>query len=81
MAAGVNGHTISTDPLDGGGGCRYRRFSLLRLLRSDLSLKEIANELFISHNTIKSYTKSIYRKLGVTSRSAALEAAADLDLI
>jgi len=37
--------------------------------------------MYISHNTIKSYTKSIYRKLGVTSRSAALETAAELDLI
>jgi len=58
-----------------------REAEVLRRLRSDLSLRQIAAELFISHNTVKSYTKSIYRKLGVTSRSAALEAAADLDLI
>ncbi len=57
-----------------------RELDVLRLLRSDLSLREIANELYISHNTIKSYTQSIYRKLGVTSRSAALETASDLDL-
>ncbi len=57
-----------------------RELEVLRLLRSDLSLREIAGELFIAHNTVKSYTKSIYRKLGVTSREAALEAAIDLDL-
>jgi LuxR family maltose regulon positive regulatory protein len=56
-----------------------RELDVLRLLRSDLSLREIASELYISHNTIKSYTKSIYRKLGVTSRAAALDAAAELD--
>jgi LuxR family maltose regulon positive regulatory protein len=57
-----------------------RELEVLRLLRSDLSLREIANELYISHNTIKSYTQSIYRKLGVTSRPAALETASDIDL-
>ena len=58
-----------------------RELEVLRLLRSDLSLREIAQELYISHNTIKSFTRSIYRKLGVTSRSAALETASDIDLL
>ena len=66
--------TVHVEPLTD------RELDVLRLLRSDLSLREIANELYISHNTIKSYTQSIYRKLGVTSRSAALETASDLDL-
>ncbi len=67
--------TVHVEPLT------ERELEVLRLLRSDLSLREIANELYISHNTIKSYTQSIYRKLGVTSRSAALETASDLDLL
>jgi LuxR family maltose regulon positive regulatory protein len=67
--------TVHVEPLTD------RELEVLRLLRSDLSLREIGNELFISHNTIKSYTQSIYRKLGVTSRSAALETASDIDLI
>lgn len=58
-----------------------REVDVLRLLRSDLSLRAIADELYISHNTVKSYTQSIYRKLGVTSRSAALDTASDLDLL
>lgn len=66
--------TVHVEPLTD------RELEVLRLLRSDLSLREIANELYISHNTIKSYTQSIYRKLGVTSRSAALETASGLDL-
>ena len=65
--------TVHVEPLTD------RELEVLRLLRSDLSLREIANELYISHNTIKSYTRSIYRKLGVTSRFAALETASDLD--
>jgi LuxR family maltose regulon positive regulatory protein len=67
--------TVHVEPLTD------RELEVLRLLRSDLSLREIANELFISHNTIKSYTQSIYRKLGVTSRSAALETASHIDLL
>ena len=66
--------TVHVDPLTD------RELEVLRLFRSDLSLREIANELYISHNTIKSYTQSIYRKLGVTSRAAALETASDIDL-
>lgn len=57
-----------------------RETEVLRLLRSDLSLREIAGELYIAHNTVKGYTKSIYRKLGVTSREAALGVALELDL-
>ena len=67
--------TVHVDPLTD------RELEVLRLLRSDLSLREIANELYIAHNTVKSYTQAIYRKLGVTSRSAALETASDLDLL
>jgi LuxR family maltose regulon positive regulatory protein len=66
--------TVHVEPLTD------RELEVLRLLRSDLSLREIANELYISHNTIKSYTQSIYRKLGVRSRSAALATASDIDL-
>jgi LuxR family maltose regulon positive regulatory protein len=58
-----------------------RELEVLRRLRSDLSLREIAAELYISHNTIKSYTRAIYRKLGVTSRSAAIATASRLDLL
>jgi LuxR family maltose regulon positive regulatory protein len=58
-----------------------RERDVLRLLGSELSLREIANELYISHNTVKGHTKAIYRKLGVSSREAAIETARDLDLL
>jgi LuxR family maltose regulon positive regulatory protein len=58
-----------------------RERDVLRLLRSELSLREIANELYISHNTVKGYSKAIYRKLGVSSREAAIKTARDLDLL
>jgi LuxR family transcriptional regulator, maltose regulon positive regulatory protein len=48
---------------------------IVRLLASDLSLREIGRELYLSMNTVKTHTRSIYRKLGVSSRREAVEAA------
>lgn len=45
---------------------------LLPLLATHLSLREIGNHLFVSTHTVKSHTHSIYQKLGVSSRSAAV---------
>jgi LuxR family maltose regulon positive regulatory protein len=58
-----------------------RELQVLRCLGGTLSQREIARELFISHNTIKGYVKNIYRKLGVSSRQDALVAARELDLL
>jgi LuxR family maltose regulon positive regulatory protein len=49
-----------------------RESNVLRLLGSDLSLREIAAELFVSYNTVKSQTRAIYRKLGVSTRAEAV---------
>jgi LuxR family maltose regulon positive regulatory protein len=46
--------------------------AVLRLLGGDLSARQIANELFLSPNTIRSHTRAIYRKLGVSSRPQAV---------
>jgi LuxR family maltose regulon positive regulatory protein len=48
---------------------------ILRLLATDLSLSEIGRELYLSANTVKTHTRSIYRKLGVSSREEAVKAA------
>jgi LuxR family maltose regulon positive regulatory protein len=48
---------------------------ILRLLATDLTLREIGRELYLSTNTVKTHTRSIYRKLGVSSRTAAVTAA------
>jgi LuxR family maltose regulon positive regulatory protein len=55
--------------------------SVLRLLRSELSQREIAGELHLSFNTIKTHTRNIYRKLGVAERAAAISRARELSLI
>ena len=45
---------------------------LLPLLATHLSFPEIAAEMFLSRNTVKSHINSIYRKLGTSSRSQAV---------
>ena len=58
-----------------------RELSILRALPGSLTQREIGRELYLSINTVKGYTKSLYRKLGVTSRTEAVERARDLGLI
>jgi LuxR family maltose regulon positive regulatory protein len=54
---------------------------VLRLLATRLTQREIANELYVSPNTVKTHARVIYRKLGVRSRAAAVEAARELNLV
>ncbi|MEO1058597.1 MAG: LuxR C-terminal-related transcriptional regulator, partial [Actinomycetota bacterium] len=55
-------------------GLSEREIEVLFRLAGDASLREIARDLFVSINTVKSHTKSIYRKLGVTRRDGAVDA-------
>jgi LuxR family maltose regulon positive regulatory protein len=55
--------------------------AVLRLFPGPLSQREIGAELFISINTVKSHTRSIYRKLSVSTRDQAIEHARQLRLI
>ena len=64
-----------------GGELSERELDVLRLLRGSLSESEIASELYVSHNTVHSHTRSIYRKLGVSSRAEAVERARQLGLV
>jgi LuxR family maltose regulon positive regulatory protein len=57
-----------------------RELDVLRLLRSDLSGPEIARELLVSLNTLRTHTKHIYTKLGVNNRREATTRAAELGL-
>jgi LuxR family maltose regulon positive regulatory protein len=57
-----------------------RELDVLRLLRSDLSGPDIARELIVSLNTVRSHTKSIYSKLGVNNRREAVRRADELGL-
>ena len=63
------------------GELTAREVTVLRLLPSGLSAREIGSELGISHDTIKTHTKSIYRKLGVSSRREAITRARALELL
>ena len=58
-----------------------RERDVLRLLASDLQGPAIARELFISLNTLRTHTKSIYSKLGVNNRLAAIRRARQLSLL
>jgi ATP/maltotriose-dependent transcriptional regulator MalT len=58
-----------------------RELSLLRALQGPLSQREIGAELYLSLNTIKGYTKSLYRKLGAASRAEAVERGRQFGLI
>lgn len=58
-----------------------RELDVLRLLGSDLSGPEIASQLFVSLNTMRTHTKNIYTKLGVNSRRAAVTRAEELALL
>ena len=57
-----------------------RELEVLRLLRSQLSGPEIARELLVSLNTMRTHTKNIYMKLGVNNRRQAVQRAAELGL-
>ena len=57
-----------------------RERTVLRLLSSQLSLREIGNELYVSLNTIKTHTRNIYAKLRVGSREQAVVRARELGL-
>ena len=58
-----------------------RELEVLKLLRSELSGPEIAQQLIVSLNTLRTHTKSIFNKLGVNSRRAAIRRAEELDLV
>jgi LuxR family maltose regulon positive regulatory protein len=58
-----------------------REEAVLRYLPTLMSKAEIASELFVSVNTVKTHTKNIYRKLGVGTRTAAVRRAKSLNLV
>ena len=58
-----------------------RETAVLRFLPTKLSQREIAGELFVSANTVKTHCSAIYRKLAVSDRKAAVQTARDLGLL
>ncbi|MFW2334691.1 LuxR C-terminal-related transcriptional regulator [Ilumatobacter sp.] len=58
-----------------------RELAVLRYLPSQMSQREIANELYVSLNTVKTHCRAIYRKLGTGERKAAVQTARDVGLL
>jgi LuxR family maltose regulon positive regulatory protein len=58
-----------------------RELAVLRLMPTQLSLREIGNELYVSFNTVKTHARNIYAKLRVGSREAAVDRARELQLL
>jgi LuxR family maltose regulon positive regulatory protein len=62
-------------------GLSERERDVLRLLATDLSGPDIARQLFVSVNTLRTHTKHIFSKLDVNTRRAAVRRAEELELI
>jgi LuxR family maltose regulon positive regulatory protein len=58
-----------------------RELAVLRLLPTELSQREIGDALYVSLNTVKSHTRHIFAKLGVSGREDAVRRARDLGLL
>jgi LuxR family transcriptional regulator, maltose regulon positive regulatory protein len=58
-----------------------REISVLRLLSSPLTHREIGETLFISLNTVKSHVRSLYQKLTISSREEAVRKGRELGLL
>jgi LuxR family maltose regulon positive regulatory protein len=65
----------------GGPPLTSAELRLLPYLQTHLTLREIGERLFVSRNTVSSEVSSIYRKLGVSSRGAAVEQATTIGLL
>jgi LuxR family maltose regulon positive regulatory protein len=58
-----------------------RELQVLRLLATELSGPEIARQLFVSVNTLRTHTKHVFTKLDVNTRRAAVRRATDRGLL
>ena len=65
----------------GGSPLSPAELRLLPYLQTHLTIREIAERLFVSRNTVSSEVSSIYRKLGVSSRSDAVQQATTTGLL
>jgi LuxR family transcriptional regulator, maltose regulon positive regulatory protein len=65
----------------GGSGLTTAELRLLPFLATHLSFREIAEQLFVSRNTVKTQAISVYRKLDVSTRSEAIARARGLGLV
>ncbi len=73
--AGDSAAPVVTEPLS------QREREVLEYVSSMLNTAEIADELYLSVNTVKSHLRSIFRKLGATRRGEAVRRARELQLL
>ncbi len=72
---------LPADPLTGVSPLTTAELRVLQYLPTQLSFPEIAGSLFVSRHTIKTQALAIYHKLGVSSRTAAVDRARTLGLL
>ena len=70
-----------SDSADADWSLTTAELRVLRFLPSHLSFREIAEQLFVSPNTVKTHVRGIYRKLDVSSRGNAVERARRAGLV
>jgi LuxR family maltose regulon positive regulatory protein len=68
------------EPAVGASSLTKAELGILRLLPTHFSFQEIGERLYVSPNTVKKHAASVYRKLGVSSRSQAVQRAQQLGL-
>jgi LuxR family transcriptional regulator, maltose regulon positive regulatory protein len=73
-------HAVSAMDGQPDGGLTHREHTVLVLLSSPQSLDELASDLSVSVNTVKTHVRAIYTKLGVNTRRAAVFAARQLGI-
>ena len=69
------GHAVTIDPLSN------RELEVLRMLETDLSGPEIAEELSVALSTVRYHTNNIYSKLSVHNRREAISRAREINLL
>jgi LuxR family maltose regulon positive regulatory protein len=73
--------TLAESTLSGPSSLTIAELRILRFLPSHRSFREIATQLGVSANTVKTQAHSVYRKLGAASRSEAVARASEAGLL
>jgi DNA-binding CsgD family transcriptional regulator len=79
-AASSNGFTLDEQALSK-SGISKRELEVLQLIAQGLSNQEIADQLFVSLNTVKTHSSNLFLKLDVKRRTQAIERAKKLSII
>lgn len=72
--------TLNMTRISAAAALTNREKVVLANLTEDATLEDIARDLFVTRNTVKSQVSSAYRKLGVSNRTEAIRAARELGL-